>query len=201
MQLIDYLNTTNRLLYSLSQNVSKQLLRGSDYNNISKTITIGLLDYNLKELSDLSQMHTIWHFREDNSEKLLTDLEELHIIEMPKAKVEYLKNKNNLLAKWILFILYPNVEEVKSIMNENDEIKKTAQKLEDISGNDDIRAKAEILARWELEEKWNKASVFEHGKKSKAIEIAKALLKKSIDIDVISEVTGLSKDEICNLNK
>lgn len=69
IQLIDYLNTTSRLLYSLCQNVSKQLVRGEDYSNITKTITIGLLDYNMKELKDLNKMHTIWNLREKNKDR------------------------------------------------------------------------------------------------------------------------------------
>ena len=209
IQLVNYHNTVSRLIYSTSQNVSKQLIRGNNYGKISKTITIGLLDYNLKELSDIKDMHTIYHLR-DCDDKLLTDLVELHIIEMTKVRYEYEKDPNNLLAKWILFILDPNQMEVKSIMNENDEINKTAHTLENISDDEDIRKRAEILERWELEEKWNKASVFEYGKeegakegetrgaKSKALDIAKKMLEKSIDIDTICEVTGLSKDEISN---
>lgn len=59
LQLVDYFNTIPRLLYSSCQLISKQLSRGDDYSNLKKTITIGLLNYELEELKDLNKMHTI----------------------------------------------------------------------------------------------------------------------------------------------
>ena len=145
--------------------ISKQLSRGDRYISLQKSITIGLLNYELEELSDIEGMHTIWHFTEDKyKEKQLTDLQELHIIEMPKAKKIYRKNPQDILAQWILFILDPNETEVQSLMSKNEELKQTNEKLEDISEDEDVRKKAEILARWEREEKWNRQSVYEHGK-------------------------------------
>ena len=75
-------------------------------------------------MKDLNKMHTIWHFYEDNhKEKQLTNLQELHIIDMTKANFTYNKNHNDILAQWILFILDPNQREVKSIMGENKKLK------------------------------------------------------------------------------
>ncbi len=126
---------------------------------------LALLGYELDELKDLNKMHTIWHWRENGcNEKLLTNVEELHIIQMTKAKYEYEKNENNILAQWILFILEPNNKEIKSIMSDNNEIKETTEKLENISEDEDVRKRAEILERWELEEQWGKASLIDYGK-------------------------------------
>ena len=98
-------------------------------------------------MKDLNKMHTIWHFYEDNhKEKQLTNLQELHIIDMNKANFTYNKNHNDILAQWILFILDPNqrevksiIREVKSIMGENKELKQTNKKLENISNDEDIK--------------------------------------------------------------
>ncbi len=224
LQLVDYLNTIPRLLYSSCQLISKQLSRGDRYIRLQKSITIGLLNYKLKELSDIEEMHTIWHFTEDKyKEKQLTDLQELHIIEMPKAKKIYRKNPQDILAQWILFILDPNETEVQSLMSKNEELKRTNEKLENISENEDVRKKAEILARWEREEKWNRQSVYEHGKEEGKAEglkegeekgkiegisigelqekrkIAKSMLEENIPIETISKITGLSQEEIKKL--
>ena len=201
LQLVDYFNTIPRLLYSSCQLISKQLSRGDNYSNLKKTITIGLLNYELEELKDLNKMHTIWHFYEDNhKEKQLTNLQELHIIDMTKANFTYNKNHNDILAQWILFILDPNQREVKSIMGENKELKQTNKKLENISHDEDIKKQAEILERWEREEKWNKTSVYEkgitEGEKSEKEKIVKSMLKENLPINMISRITGLSEKEI-----
>lgn len=226
LQLFDYHNTISRLLYSQDQKISKQLIRGDDYNEIKRTITIGMLNYELEEIKHLNKMHTIWKLREEeNRNEVLTELQELHIIEMPKAKIEYEKNPNNILAQWILFILNPNEKEVKFIMKENEEIKKTNNKLENLSEDEHMRKRAEILSRWELEEKWNKASLEKYvtektmkkglakgkklgekigkkiGEKNKEQEIAKRMLEEKMEIDLITKLTGLSKAEIQKLKQ
>jgi len=99
LQLVDKKNTIDRLLYSMCENLSKQLNRGDDYKKIRKTITIALLDFELDELKDIDEMHSAWKWMCD--EKVLTNIQELHIIQMTKAKYEYEKNKNNILAQWI----------------------------------------------------------------------------------------------------
>ena len=156
-------------------------------------------------MKDLNKMHTIWHFYEDNhKEKQLTNLQELHIIDMTKANFTYNKNHNDILAQWILFILDPNQREVKSIMGENKELKQTNKKLENISNDEDIKKQAEILERWEREEKWNKTSVYEkaksngilEGEKSEKEKIIKSMLKENLPINMISRITGLSEKEI-----
>lgn len=111
-------------------------------------------------------------------------------------------------------------------MSENEELKRTNEKLENISEDEDVRKKAEILARWEREEKWNRQSVYEHGKEEGKAEIlakwereekrnrqsiyehgkeeekrkiAKSMREENIPIETISKITGLSQEEIKKL--
>ena len=84
-------------------------------------------------------------------------------------------------------------------------MKQTNKKLEDISEDEDVRKRAEILARWEIEEKWNRQSVYEHGKEEgknkEKIQIAMKLLKNNIPIEVIAQSTALSEEEIKKLQE
>ena len=178
LQLVDYKNTVKRLIYDLSQNMSKQLIRGKDYSTIKRTVTIGLLNYNLEEINEKEPMHSVYQWREKNRNELLTEVEELHIIEMSKAKRDYEKNPKDEIAQWALFILNPNNKEVKSIMEENEEINETVEKLKTISEDENIRKQAEILERWEREEKWNKQSIFDYGKEQGVSERRRKWYKK-----------------------
>ena len=89
-------------------------------------------------------------------------------------------------------------------MGENKELKQTNKKLENISNDEDIKKQAEILERWEREEKWNKNSVYEKAKSDGILEgeklekekIIKSMLKENLPINMISRITGLSEKEI-----
>jgi predicted transposase/invertase (TIGR01784 family) len=72
--------------------------------------------------------------------------------------------------KWV-----PRFEEETKLKNEKDKIREEALQLG--------------IERGRKEGK-------EEGKKEKAIEMAKKLKKKGIDVDIISETSGLSKEEI-----
>ena len=204
LQLVDYKNTVKRLIYDLSQNMAKQLIRGDDYSKVKRTVTIGLLNYNLAEIESKQSMHSIYQWREKNRKELLTSIQELHIIEMSKAKRDYKKNPNDKIAQWALFILNPNKKEVQSIMKENDEIKETGKKLETISKDDKIRKQAELLERWEREEKWNKQSLIDYGKEQgveqgieqNQKEIILNMLSKNLSPEQISEFTGIDIEKI-----
>ena len=50
-------------------------------------------------------------------------------------------------------------------------------------------------------EKRKKRTEERNGQKKEKIEIAKKMLEKNIEIEVILELTGLSKDEIIKLKK
>lgn len=203
LQLVNQHNTFHRLFYSSSKIVSKQLVRGNNYSIIKKTISIALTNFTPDELKSSPDFHSVFTLYDENSGKSLTNLAEYHIINLALAEEEYRLNPSNLLAQWALFISDPNRKEILSIMNDNKDIKEAIDTLEILSDNDILRERAEILERWELEEKWNEASTFNYGKEQgisqERINIAKSMLKKSIDIDTISEVTGLSKNEILKL--
>ena len=58
--------------------------KGEDYINLTKVITINILDF---DYLDIEKFHSKYHLWEDSEENyLLTDLIEIHFIEMPKFK-------------------------------------------------------------------------------------------------------------------
>lgn len=100
-------------------------------------------------------------------------------------------------------------------MSDNNEIKETTKKLENISEDEDVRKRAEILERWELEEQWGKASLIEYGEKQgikkgiekgesqgrqdEKIKIAKNLISLGMKPTDISKATNLTLKEIESL--
>lgn len=92
-------------------------------------------------------------------------------------------------------------------MIENEYVKKAEEELEYLSGDAAERRLAELREKAIRDEAAAMAGAtrrgiekgIEQGKEEEKFQIAKKMLEKKIDITVISEVTGLTKEEIENL--
>lgn len=97
--------------------------KGEDYINLSKVITINILDF---DYLDIGKFHIKYHLWEDSEENyLLADLIEIHFIEMPKFKRLKQKNlKGNPLHRWLSFFDKMLTEdELKELIEMNSALK------------------------------------------------------------------------------
>ena len=82
----------------------------------------------------------------------------------------------------------------------NKEIKKAKEVLEQISQDEHERYLAELREKYIMDQKATEDAGYDKGLKAgmeqKAKEIAKELLAKNIDLKIIIDATGLSKEEI-----
>ena len=105
-----------------------------------------------------------WQIRDDQSgKKVLTDRLEISIIELPKAKRIYEKDKKNRIGQWMMFLDNPNKEEVVQIMGENEHIRKAIDELEQVSGDEKLRRIAELREKAIRDEQAAMAYAKEHG--------------------------------------
>ena len=154
-------------------------------------------------------METIWHIAEDNNLKIrLTNKFEIHILELGKVKEEYRKNKENKKAQWLLFLDNPELKEVEEIMENNKEVKEAVIKIREMSQDEKLQRLADLREKAIMDEKAiyqaginnGKAEGEKLGRKQGRVEtikeIAKKLLKQNMNIESISEITGLSVEEI-----
>lgn len=205
VQLANNEYTAERFLYYWSRIYSGQLLKGSDYAKLNKVIGIIILDYNFEKLREIESMHTKWQIKETltGEEIILTDLFELHIIEIPKAKKILEQDTTNELAQWMMFFNNPNEKEVEKIMEENKEIKRAMDELKELSQDEELRRVAELKEKAILDEKMARIGLTQAGKregvKEAKIEIAKKLLKMNYSIEEIMNITELTSNEIISL--
>lgn len=198
VQLSDNKDIEKRLLFYNSKIYSQQMLIGDKYEDLKKTISIAILDYNLEKLKNVKEAHTVWHLQEDNNYKLkLTDELEIHIIEIPKIRKMRKEGKHNAVMDWMMFLDNPNQKEVSEIMKTNKEIEEAMKKLEEISGDEELMRLVDLRKKAILDENQGKYVAQKEAK----IEIAKKLLKMNMQVDDIMEVTELSKEEIESIVK
>ena len=204
MQLIDKNNIIERMLYYWSKMYTKQIKAGDDYNKLEKTIVILIADFNIKGLEEV-EYHSTWKIIETNSVKklILTDKFELDIIELSKIKGR--ENEKDQLLDWLIFLENPESERVARKMEENENLKEAVEKLDRISEDEKMQRIIELREKAIRDEHAIYAKGvddgLEKGAREKQIEIAKKLLKAKVEMEVIIETTGLTKEEIEKLVK
>jgi predicted transposase/invertase (TIGR01784 family) len=85
MQVIDYKDIENRLLYYWSKMYMQSIRVGEQYNLLKKTIIVLVSNYELDSLKKLEKTVSKWQIKESEKGKIvLTDKLEFYIIELPK---------------------------------------------------------------------------------------------------------------------
>ena len=118
-----------------------------------------------------------------------------YFIELPKFRKQNL-DMNEKINQWLAFIDDYNKEMVKVAEEKNDKLKKARIEMNYLTGDAEVRRLAELREKWEMD----RISAINHatrkGAKEKSIEVAKEMIKKDLDINLICEVTKLTKEEI-----
>ena len=201
IQLKNEYNMIKRSLYYWSKLYSEQLNEGEDYSILKRTICINILNFKYLKTR---KFHSAYRLKEIYSNEELTDVAEIHFIEIPKLEDCY--DEKDMLVPWIEFLKDPESEKVRNLEMSIEEIRQAKDELIKMSNDDiqrelyEMRAKTlkdKISALNEAERKGIQKGIQE-GEKKKEIEIAKSLLDV-LDVQTISLKTGLSVDEINKL--
>lgn len=126
---------------------------------------------------------------------ILTKNLEICIIELPKYK-KYINN-NKTLNTWVKFITNPGDIDMEDMNNKA--VKKAKEVLDEISGDEREQELAFQRLMYKMDQDAVREAGYDKGKKDKALEIAKNMLKQNISIEVIITCTGLAQEEIKNL--
>ena len=213
IQLVDNQDTEARFLYYWSRIYSSQLHKGNIYQDLNKVIGIIIIDFPLEKTKALENICTEWKITEVTTglNLVLTDMFQIYIIEISKAKKTLEREPNNELVQWVLFLDNPNQEEVFKAMETNKELKEAMQNLDEISQQEELRRVAELREKAIMDEKNAITHALEDGKreglkegqilgeKKKQQEIVKRMLAKNFSIEEIQDITSLSKEEIENI--
>ena len=176
--------------------------KGERYEVLQKCIAILIADFEIKNLKGIEKYITKWNIREEeNKQTILTDMLEIYIIELPKYRK---KKRQKELDDWLRFIDNP---EVVGMQEKNKAIVKAKKVLEEISQDERERYLAELREKYIMDQQATEMYGYKQGieqgisrgSSEKAKTIAKKMKDKQLDIALICEVTGLTKEEINKL--
>ncbi|TXJ58612.1 Rpn family recombination-promoting nuclease/putative transposase [Brachyspira aalborgi] len=209
VQLLGNSRFPERILYYWSSNYSKLLKKGEGYEDLTPVISINLLNFNLNKKD--SNVHSCYMIYDTKNKRLLTDHLQIHIIELKKFNF-----KNNNLSKdlnyWLGFFTTKDMEAYMSDIVKEKPIMEEAHKRY----NNFIRSRL-MMSEYEKKEIYQydkqimlkderREGIKEGMKKGKLegikegqIAMAKSMKAKNMDINLISEITGLTIKEINKL--
>lgn len=133
--------------------------------------------------------------RKGNETFLKEFLEALLKIEIKKIVIKDEVSIEKLL-QWLAFIDDYDRGKIEMAENKNKTLKEARNVMNYLTGDEEIRRLVELRERWAFDRNMDMNYAEEDGKKKKAREIAKKLLKKGVSIEIIMESTGVTKEEI-----
>lgn len=212
MQVVQNSNIEKRIMFYWSKLYFSGIREGENYNKLNKTIVILIANFELDTIKEISKYHTKWEVREEEYSKIiLTNVLEIHIIELPKLNKyignSQIKKEDKLLNIWLKFILNPD-EIGEKDMNENKEIKKAKEELSKIQQDEHEEYLAHLRQKHILDTKateefgylrGKKEGIEEGIKKGKQELVERTVLnmhRENINVDTICKVTNLKKKEV-----
>ena len=133
IQLKNEYNMIQRSLYYWSKLYEEQLSEGDRYDKLSRTVCINIL--HVKYLKN-DRFHNGYRLKEIETNEELTDLQEIHFIEIPKLKrFESTEEIVDLLEGWVEFLRDPESEVIRKLEMTNKEIREAKDELYRLSRN------------------------------------------------------------------
>lgn len=202
MQVVDYGNIIERTTFYSSKMIASQLKLKEEYKEIRPVIIVAILNFDLFEFEEyITKAVTV---ADKHRDKIINKLITHYYIELPKFRNKKV-SLDNKVNQWLTFIDSKDEGRIGEAMSKNENLKKANEELEVLSADEEARELAEFressLREMASAIRYGQDKGKAEGRNERNIEIAKSMLKENIDINVISKITGLSKDEIEKINK
>lgn len=192
MQVYRQKHYTQRKLYYLARMYTDELMVGEKYRKLCRCISISLVDFEL--LPDTEEYHRIYRLR-DETGKDLTDLWEIHIIELGKSL------RGNAVDDWIRLFHVTSQEEMDMIAVKNEGMREAVEVVKQMGlirtlrwmHDDYWRAKRD---RWDEDEYvWNEGKA--EGKAEDILHLLQAVDgNENLPQDLIQRVKAQREDEV-----
>jgi len=205
----------SRILFYVSKLITEQMKESDQYEQIKRVISIIITGHPL--IKQGQKYHHRFGLYDIESGILLTDVLEIHTLEVPKARKVFgytvtdtdtdtndtstgtstddTNTKNINLLNWMKFFDIKTEEELKMLAEKSQTMEKATLRLMELSADE----KARQLYEARLKEQRDSYAREQGAIKQSVIAVAKNLLDMDMPIDKIAMATGLTHEEIKNL--
>lgn len=192
-----------RTIFYWSKMYTSQIKPGDTYDKLKKCVTINIVDF---KCTPLKKLYSSYHLTEDRTGYRLTDILEVHFLEIPKlfdSDIE--RDESDPVVQWMEFLDAKSKGAMEMLAEKNNDIKKAYSLLQIISKDEKARMlyearQAEIsdqLTRIKSAEEKGREEGREEGK----IRVAENLLKLGLNVKQIADAAELSEEKVMELKK
>ena len=193
----------NRVVFNASKAYVRQLDKSKSYNLLKPVYTLAILNENFDNKTEQFYHHySIVNC--ENTEEVIEGLQFV-FVELPKFKPEKWSERK-MAVLWLKFLrdVGEGMAKLPAELAENEQIRKAAELCEEGAFTPEEFARYEgywdsVRTEITLLEGAKREGIAE-GKAEGKAEIAISLLKQGVSIEIISNATGLSVQEIENIN-
>ena len=200
-----------RVVYYSAKMVTEQVKTGDDYIGIKRVISIIITNFIF--VPENGAYHNRYTLRDPDTGSEFTDLIEVNTLELTKLPQT---EDGTELWRWMKFLSAQNKEELDMIAEKSPQVKKAVVRLMELSNDERTRLLQESLQKKEWDNRARERGARAEGKaegiaKGKAegiaegvakgvaegkVEIARSMLARAMPHGLISEITGLTVEEI-----
>lgn len=163
------------------------------YRNLKPCINISILNSKFP-LTD--KVHSVYRLLETEAHTPLTDVEELHFLDLTKIN----SNRLSALEKWLLFIKTSDKEVREMLAKENPAMQYANQTASKFYTNKEERRLYEAAERYCHDRATLLEDGYQDGFTDAKINIATEMLRNHFDVETIMKITKLTKEEVLKLS-
>lgn len=192
-----------RTIFYWSKMYTSQIRPGDTYDKLKKCVTINIVDF---KCTPLKKLYSSYHLTEDKTGYRLTDILEVHFLEIPKLfdeKIE--RDENDPVVQWMEFLDAGSKGGMEMLAKKNKDIKKAYDLLQIISKDEKARMLYEA-EQAEISDQLTRIKSAEEkgitkGAAEKAIKIAENLLKMGLTVEQVASASELTREKVVELKK
>lgn len=176
---------------------TSQIKPGDTYDKLKKCVTINIVDF---KCIPLKKLYSSYHLTEDETGYRLTDIFEVHFLEIPKLFDEDIeRDENDPIVQWMEFLDAKSKGVMEMLAEKNKDIKKAYALLQIISKDEKARMLYEARQAEISDQLTRIKSAEEKGATRKALRVAEKMLRRGDSIEDIVDMTELPKEKVLEL--
>jgi predicted transposase/invertase (TIGR01784 family) len=159
---------------------------------------INILDFQFNKVDDFHASYHLWE--DQHKEIMLTDVCELHFLDINKFSKIKNYNLEDPLHRWMIFFNERSpIELIEEVLKMDENIQLVQEKLDFIFADENLRSIYDSYAKAELDQRSAIYAVEEKTAKRTAKDIAKRGLEQGFSIDSIIKLTELDEETVRSL--
>ena len=188
----------DRMTYYATRAFSSQMFKGDPYSSLKAVIAIAVTTFEM--FSQLDSIHTTFRLTaKADSNVVLTNLLQMHILEAAPQKIDRAAKLPSSLRAWMNFFYYSHLKseaEMSTLLQDQPMVGQAYEKFQQFNRDERLRALDEAHQRFLHDQ----ATDIEEGIAQKTIEIARNMKLKGYPTGDIADMTGLAYDAIERLD-